>query len=199
MWPLNCSKNRKQSFYFTSAICLYHRTLTLKTQLEGKSDNGSVCELPSSVSYFHRLVVTNGAGACCRAVLIYKAINTTLATKKKRYAMSLSLSDECYYLGICLGGLFFGTISVLQLPWWCLLLKQFQGIYSGIFVLYLQCHASKTDTAKANYFLFSSICFLYILSIATIAFDIVSYVVTTPVSDDSASVFPFSFFLRKTS
>lgn len=116
MWPLNCSKNRKQSFYFTSAICLYHRTLTLKTQLEGKSDNGSVCELPSSVSYFHRLVVTNGAGACCRAVLIYKAINTTLATKKKRYAMSLSLSDECYYLGICLGGLFFGTISVLQLP-----------------------------------------------------------------------------------
>jgi hypothetical protein len=98
--------------------------------------------------------------------------------------MSIS-SDECYYVGICLGGFFFGTISVLHLL--CLLLKQspaFPGLYSGIFVLYLQCHASKTDTAKANSFLFSAICFLYILSIATIAFDIVSFVVTTPVSDE---------------
>ena len=98
--------------------------------------------------------------------------------------MILSLSDECYYLGICLGGFLFGTISVLQLP--CPLLKQsfpFPGLYSGIFALYLQCHASKTDTVKANYILFYALCFLYLLSVATIGFDIVSFVITTPVSN----------------
>ena len=53
-----------------------------------------------------------------------------------------------------------------------------------IFALYLQCHASKTVTAKANYILFYALCFLYMLSVATIAFDIVSFVVITSVSNN---------------
>jgi len=65
---------------------------------------------------------------------------------------------EFYYIGICLGGFLF-------------------GLYSGIFALYLQClHASKTDAVNAKNILFYALCFLYILSVATIGFDIVSFV-----------------------
>ena len=102
---------------------------------------------------------------------------------------TLSLTDEYYCLGVCLAGFLFGMIylSVLQLQRPSLKsLLSFSGLYSGIFALYLQCHAR---TAKANYILFYALCFLYMLSIATVAFDIVSFVITTPVSKNQASFF----------
>jgi len=72
---------------------------------------------------------------------------------------------EFYYIGICLGGFLF-------------------GLYSGIFALYLQClHASKTDAVNAKNILFYALCFLYILSVATIGFDIVSYVVDSDIGN----------------
>ena len=110
--------------------------------------------------------------------------------------MSLSLNDECYYLGICLAGFLFGTISVcftIATPLAKACLPPSSGLYSGIFALYLQCYASRTDTAKANYILFYSLCFLYMLSVATIGFDIVSFVVISPVS----KIEPLFFFQKK--
>ena len=66
----------------------------------------------------------------------------------------------------------------------------FPGIYSGIFVLYLQYHASKTDTVQANNnILFYGLCLLYVLSVATIGFDIVSFVITTKVSNNERLFF----------
>lgn len=98
--------------------------------------------------------------------------------------MTLSLSiNECYYLGICLAGYLFGTISVSTISTRLQLLKQSPGLYSGIFALYLQYHASKTETVKSTSIILYALCFLYILSVATIGFDIVSYVTTTPVSN----------------
>ena len=98
----------------------------------------------------------------------------------------MTIFHDCYYLGICLAGFLFGTISVLQLP--ALPLAKavsfpFPGFYSGVFVLYLQCHASRTDTVKSKSIIFYALCSLYILSVGTIGFDIVSFVTTTQVSN----------------
>jgi hypothetical protein len=76
-------------------------------------------------------------------------------------------------------------------------LKQppFSGLYSGIFALYLQCHASKTDTAKPNCILIYALCILYVLSVATIGFDIISFVVPTSVSNNERFLFIKNFAL----
>ena len=98
--------------------------------------------------------------------------------------MSTLELDDCFYLGVCLEGFFFGAISVLQLP--CPFLRKsniptpsFPGLYSGIFALYIQCHASRTDAVKANNILFYLLCCLYFLSIATISVEMVYFVNTS--------------------
>ena len=95
------------------------------------------------------------------------------ATQSINLMESSSDHWHCYYFGVCLEGFLFGAISLLQLP--RPLLKQskipppsFPGLYSGIFALYIQCHASR-DTVKENKILFYVLCFLYVLSIATIS------------------------------
>ena len=107
--------------------------------------------------------------------------------------ISLNEGEEFLYLGVCLAGFLFGKIYVLQssrpLP---VLLAQavkysppmFPGIYSGIFILYLQYHASKTDNVKANIIIFYALCLLYVLSVATVGIDIVNLLTTTTVSNE---------------
>ena len=45
------------------------------------------------------------------------------------------------------------------------------GIYSAIFIMYIQYHASKNRSDKRKTILFFAICALYILSIVTIILD----------------------------
>ena len=52
------------------------------------------------------------------------------------------------------------------------------GLYSAVFFIYMQCHASKKlDTKKRNIFLYA-LCILYMLSTATIALDVTRHVIS---------------------
>ena len=85
-------------------------------------------------------------------------------------------ANEFVYLSRCLEWFFGGTVSVLLLP--CKLLKQFAmviGLYSGIFLIYLQYTASPKNASKRNNILFYALCFLYVLSMASIASDLFVY------------------------
>ncbi|KAF8801522.1 hypothetical protein BYT27DRAFT_6789041 [Phlegmacium glaucopus] len=62
------------------------------------------------------------------------------------------------------------------------------GIYSGIFVTYLQYQTSKEGTDKTNNILFYSHCALYVLSVAAFASDIAGTIMI-PVSHYSVSNF----------
>ncbi|KAF8801525.1 hypothetical protein BYT27DRAFT_7341856 [Phlegmacium glaucopus] len=64
------------------------------------------------------------------------------------------------------------------------------GIYSGIFVMYLQYQASKEGTDKTNNILFYSHCALYVLSVATFASDIAGTIMIP--TDPSYSFFMIS-------
>ena len=46
------------------------------------------------------------------------------------------------------------------------------GLYSGIFLMYLQYKASPKNGSKRNNILFYALCFLYVLSMATIVLDL---------------------------
>lgn len=102
--------------------------------------------------------------------------------------MNLTSTQEFAYFSLCLEGLSFGKISVLTRQ----LLKQLNtipGLYSAIFVLYLQHHwqsASKKGfekTAMGN-ILFYSLCVLYVLTASVIILDM-SYFILRVVSYNS--------------
>lgn len=89
------------------------------------------------------------------------------------------------YLGFCLEGLFFGTISFHS----CKFLKRsdvtliiISGIYSGIFAMYLHYHASQKNIDKAKNILFYALCVLYTLSTAAIIIIIWGYCISDLVS-----------------
>ena len=71
----------------------------------------------------------------------------------------------------------------------CTLTKEVQifpvlGLYSGIFVIYLQCQSNKsTDTGRRANILFYAICFLYVLSTLDFVCDLIA--VIFEVSDNS--------------
>ena len=50
--------------------------------------------------------------------------------------------------------------------------RSLSGLYSGIFVLYLQHHGSKKDANKGSDIIFYALCLLYILSVTTIVLDL---------------------------
>ena len=53
------------------------------------------------------------------------------------------------------------------------------GLYSAVFVIYMQCHASKKlDINKRNILLYA-LCILYMLSTATIALDVTRCVIVS--------------------
>ena len=82
------------------------------------------------------------------------------------------------YLGICLEGFFYG-IDIYSNHCLCpKLLKQSRrcpgpGLYSGIFVLYLQYNASTKNVNERSKILFYALCLLYILSVAIFALDFI--------------------------
>ena len=52
-------------------------------------------------------------------------------------------------------------------------------MYSGIFVLHVQCHASRNEIDnKKQRIIFYALCVLYVLSVTLIALDTVSFVVS---------------------
>ena len=89
--------------------------------------------------------------------------------------MKLTLGDF-FHLSMYLESFLFGELYVLQLRKPCLKDSNhfISGIYSGIFALYLQCHASKERTGDntKQKLTFYALCVLYILSAAAFALDI---------------------------
>ena len=49
------------------------------------------------------------------------------------------------------------------------------GLYSGIFLIYLQYTVSPQNASKRNNILFYALCFLYVLSMATIVLNLFIY------------------------
>ena len=66
------------------------------------------------------------------------------------------------YLAACLGGFFFGAIHICSLIVISEVIKHYPipGLYSGIFALYLQCHASQNRADKIDFYALSV---LYVL------------------------------------
>ena len=103
-------------------------------------------------------------------------------------------AQEAYYIGLCLEGFFYGKIYVLCALTCITLAEEVQlflglGIYSGIFVMYLQCRSNNSKTTTV---LFYALCVLYVLSTATIVCDLVSFILE--VSNNSICVNIFFFF-----
>ena len=86
--------------------------------------------------------------------------------------MKLTVGDF-EYLSICLEGFLFGELSVK--PFFEEAQHYFiLGLYSGIFSIYLQYHASQRktgDNTKSN-IIFHALCVLFVLSMAVFALQI---------------------------
>ena len=84
---------------------------------------------------------------------------------------------EAFFIGTCLEWFFYGkkhSLSALT----CTLANEFQlfpglGLYTGIFVLYLQCSLQKT---RSSIIVFYTLCLLYILSTVTVVSDLVALI-----------------------
>ena len=95
--------------------------------------------------------------------------------------------EEIYVLLVCYEWFLFGKITVLSCTLTCTLLKKSNyspglGIYSGIFILYLQCRSPESRTANI---IFYALCLVYILSTANVIADLLNY--TLGVSNSSIS------------
>ena len=89
------------------------------------------------------------------------------------------------YSSMFLEGFLFGTISVLcfivNAPFLLSGLKSpILGVYSGMFALYLHCHAAKeeTRTGKTRKIIFYALCVLYLLSVVVFVLDILEFTVS---------------------
>ena len=58
----------------------------------------------------------------------------------------------------------------------------FTGLYSGIFVLYLQHHSSKRGTHSDSKILLYALCALYVLSLVSLVIDLINFMIA--VSDN---------------
>ena len=89
---------------------------------------------------------------------------------------------EVLCTALCLEGFLYGTISV-QVPQVIKIVKQYLvlGLYSGIFLMYLQQNASKNDASKRNNIIFYILYLLYVLSMAGAVIDLIKALVL-PVS-----------------
>ena len=86
--------------------------------------------------------------------------------------------DDMIAIGIVLEGFCYGKIFCLamiihMIHYSC------PGLYSAVFVIYMQCHASKKlDINKRNFFLYA-LSVLYMLSTAMLALDVTRYVIVS--------------------
>ena len=80
-------------------------------------------------------------------------------------------------IALCIEGFFYGNISILcALTSSCTLAKEVQifpglGLYSGIFVIYLQCTSKESRRANVIFYV---LCLLYVFSTATIVGDVLN-------------------------
>ena len=94
---------------------------------------------------------------------------------------------EIYFIGSCLEWFLFGKTSILHAL--VTSIEVVSGLYSGIFIVYLQFAKSKT--------VFYVLCLLYILSAATAVCDFLNFMsaIYAIVSNNSISSFENIFFL----
>ena len=92
--------------------------------------------------------------------------------------MKLTFADFEFF-GKCLEGFFYGTMRYhlfyTVIPQVTKRIRHYpiSGLYSGIFVIYLQYHGSKKDANKGSFTIhFYALCLLYLLSVATIVSDL---------------------------
>ena len=100
----------------------------------------------------------------------------------QRFTKRMKPNDVDFaYLSRGLEAFFYGTISVLPLffPQVAKVVGHLpvSGLYSGIFAMYLQHHASRKDASKTADIVFYALCLLYLLSVATIASDLVDFLI----------------------
>ena len=88
---------------------------------------------------------------------------------------------EELFIGLCLEGFFYGKISI-PCALTCTLAKEVQlelfsilGLYSAIFVIYLQCVSERSGTS-GPIILFYALCLLYFVSTVAIVGDIVNLI-----------------------
>ena len=91
----------------------------------------------------------------------------------------MNTQEELSVLFMCVEGFLYGKISVLC-DLVCTLVKEVQlfpglGIYSGIFVIYLQCRSQEPRTTSI---VFYTLCLLYLLSTATVVSDLLHQIIT---------------------
>ena len=82
--------------------------------------------------------------------------------------------QEAYFIGLCIEGFCYGKICVFT----CTTLRLAKevpclGFYSGIFAIYLQCPSTKSRTTILVLY---ALCLLYVLSVATLVCDTVSFI-----------------------
>ena len=83
-------------------------------------------------------------------------------------------TSEFIFLGICIEGFLYGTISLLQVSNF-FKAGLITGLYSGIFALYLQYRSSKREADNKT--LFYAFCALYIVCGIMIFIDIAAAVI----------------------
>jgi hypothetical protein len=97
---------------------------------------------------------------------------TIIASSSPGTVFIMLNKEESFFIGTCLEGFFYGKISDLCAL--TTLAKEVQlfpgpGLYSGIFVMYLQCPSKKSRTA---FTLFYALCLLYVLCTASMVTDL---------------------------
>ena len=91
--------------------------------------------------------------------------------------------EELTLIFMFVEGFLYGKIVSVLCALTCTLAKEVQlelfpgllGIYSGIFVLYLQTHVSKET--RTTSLIFYALCLLYVLSTATVVSDLLQYLI----------------------
>ena len=109
-------------------------------------------------------------------------------------------TDVDAIIAICLEGFFYGKISVCALA--CILAEKVQlflsgvGLYSRIFVMYLQC-ASKNS--RMAIIIFYVLCLLYVLSTATFVSDLIAIILEVSYNSICQNIFLFFIVVKERS
>lgn len=112
-------------------------------------------------------------------------------------AARMDTFHDFLFLGSCLEGLLFGKISVLQSVLHPFLKsfklqKNYLGLYSGIFAMYVEYYVSKKETDAKQTLIFLALCILYVLSVIVIALDTAILGIILFVSDRGHLLFNFA-------
>ena len=129
----------------------------------------------------HRVFISRLAFQHIPVFLLYCQCNCLSYSSLATAFMFTAQELEELFIGLCLEGFFYGKISVLC-ALTCTLAKEVQpqlfsilGLYSAIFVIYLQCVSERSGTS-GPIIIFYALCFLYFVSTVTIVGDLVNLI-----------------------